>query len=151
MVPHRAVDPTGSSRLELVQRFLMSLELRDAAAASVGISAGTTYHVPGTSPLAGTFRGRHEIVTNFRRVFELTSSSDVVKWVDWMVGTNLVSVLAHVHLQSGLIQYQAQLLFLFSFIPSGTIDRIRLFPEDQALFDQFAAQLPAGAEVTTEG
>ena len=144
MDPPDAADMTGPGRLEQVQRFLMPLAERAPTRAVAVLSTFAEYRVPGRSPLAGTFTGRDEIVRNFQRVFELTSASDVVKWVDWMVGTNLVAALADVHLQSGMIRHHDRLMFLFSFAPAGTIEQIRLLPEDQEHFDRYFTQLAIG-------
>ena len=59
-----------------------------------------------------------------------------------MVGTDLVSALVDTHLQSGLSEFEGQLLFVFSPSPSGGIAAIRLFLEDQARFDRFFNDSP---------
>jgi len=134
------LDESGSDALLQVRRFLMALADREATLASVELSADATYHVPGSSSVAGTFTGRQEILTYFQRIFGFASGSEALKWVDWMVGTNLVSALVDTHLQSGLFEFKGQLLFVFSRSPLGGIAAIQLFLEDQARFDRFFAQ-----------
>ncbi len=136
----RPIDESDSDPLPQVRRFLMALADREAMSASVELSADATYHVPGTSSVAGTFTGRREIVTYFQRIFGFASGSEALKWVDWMVGTDLVSALVETHLQSELSEFEGQLLFVFSHNPLGKIAAIRLFLEDQARFDRFFAQ-----------
>jgi len=133
-------DETDSDAVDQVRQFLMALANRDAKSASAELSAAATYHVPGSSPVAGTFSGRRDIVTYFRRIFDFASGSEALKWVDWMVGTDLVSALVETHLQSGLSEFEGRLLFVFSRDPLGGIAAIRLFLEDQARFDRFFAQ-----------
>jgi hypothetical protein len=134
------IDESGSDALVQVRRFLMALSDRDEMSASAELSADATYHVPGSSSVGGTFTGRREIVTYFQRLFGFASGSEALKWVDWMVGTDLVSALVETHLQSGLSEFEGQLLFVFSRSPLGGIAAIRLFLEDQARFDRFFAQ-----------
>ncbi len=127
MVAGQAIGPPESSRLVRVRHFLLALADRDEAAASAELSATPTYHVPGSNPFAGTFTGRHDIVAHFQQVFELASGSEALKWVDWMVGIDLVSALVQTRLQSGLLEFEGQLLFVFSFSPSVWIGEIWLF------------------------
>ena len=134
------MDESGSGALVKVRRFLMALGDREAMAASVELSADATYPVPGSSSVAGTFTGRRDIVTYFQRVFGFASGSEALKWIDWMVGTDLVSSLVETHLQSGLSEFEGQLLFVLSLNPFGGIATIRLFLEDQARFDRFFDQ-----------
>ena len=57
-----------------------------------------------------------------------------------MVGTDLVSSLVDTYLQSGLSEFEDQLLVVFSLNPFGGIATIRLFLEDHARFDRFFDQ-----------
>ena len=136
------MNESGSDALAQVRRFLMALADRETKSASVELAVDATYHVPGRSSVAGTFTGRREIVKYFQRIFGFASDSEALKWVDWMVGTDLVSTLVDTHLQSGLSEYEGQLLFVFSPGPSGGIAAIRLFLEDQARFDRFFNDSP---------
>ena len=61
----------SSERVELVRRLLTTLSNRDVVAATVELSAATTYHVPGHNRLAGTFTGRQAIAAHFSRHFAL--------------------------------------------------------------------------------
>lgn len=133
------IDESGSDALVQVRRFLMALADRDAMSASAELSADATYHVPGSSSEGGTFTGRQEIVTYFQRIFGFATGSEALKWIDWMVGSNLVSALVETHLQNGLSEFEGQLLFVFSRSPLGGISQIRLFLDDQARFDRFFA------------
>ena len=66
------IDESTSDALEQARRFLMALADRDARSASTELSTDATYHVPGSSPEAGTFAGPQEIVTYFQRFFDFT-------------------------------------------------------------------------------
>ncbi len=145
MAADRPIVSADSNRLQSVQRFLLGLVNRDAATAAAELSTTATLHVPGRAPLAGAFRGNHEIIAHFQRVFEVAPSSEAFKWADWMVGTDLVSALVEAHLQSGLMEWKGRLLFVFAFNPSGRIREIELFLEDQDRFDQFFTQLPTAS------
>ncbi len=134
--------PAPPKPLERTQWFFLALADRDIERASAELGPTATYHVPGTSPLAGIFKGREEMVRRFQQLFELTSGSEALKWVDWMLGTNLASVLVQIKLQAGLSSFEGSLLFAVGFDPSGLISEVRLFLEDQARFDRFLAQLP---------
>ena len=136
------MPPSDPNRLERTRRFFFALADRDTEMASAELLETATYHMPGNNPSAGTFRGRREIVAHFQRLFELTSGSEAVKWVDWMDGTDLVATLLRAHLQAGLIELECELLFVVGFDASGPISDVRLFLEDQACVDRFLAQLP---------
>jgi hypothetical protein len=135
---------SGSHALDQVRRFLLALSDRDAISASGELSTDATYHVPGNSPVAGTVIGRHQILMYFERVFGFASGSEALKWIDWMVGTDLVSVLVEAHLQSGLSEFEGHFLFVFSSNPLGGISEIWLFLDDQARFDRFFTRAEAG-------
>ena len=136
------MNQSGSDGLVRVRRFLMALADRDAQSASMELAVDASYHVPGRSSAAGTFTGRREIVTYFQRLFGFASDSEALKWIDWMVGTDLVSALVDTHFRSGPSEFEGQLLFVFSSSPFSGIAAIRLFLENQANFDRFFAQEP---------
>ena len=137
---HPVMSSLNEKRLDRTMRFFLAIADRDITTATTELAATATYHVPGTSFLAGTFAGRDEVVGRFQKLFELTSGSEALKWVDWMVGTNCVSVLVQTFMQTRLSIFNGQHLFLVGFDSSGLIDEIRMFPEDQARIDRFLAQ-----------
>src|SRR6478752_5751246 len=50
----------------IVRRLLDALEARDAAAIGGLLADDVVYHFPGRGPVAGTYRGRDEVVGLFR-------------------------------------------------------------------------------------
>lgn len=133
-----------NDRLSRTQRFFLAIADQRLDAAAVELTEEAVFHVPGTSMLAGTFRGRADITDRlFCRFFELTSGREALQWVDWMAGTNYVSVLVRAHMQAGLLSFEGNHLFLVAFDPSGLLGHISLFVEDEARLQRFLVSLQA--------
>ena len=74
----------ADAKERIVRALLDALEARDVAAISALLTDDVLYHVPGRGPVAGTYRGRDEVIGLFRTLAGLfdgpleMSSHDVV-------------------------------------------------------------------------
>jgi hypothetical protein len=133
-------EANSSSGLNGVRRVLTALAIRDAAPASMELSANTNYHVPGRNRVAGAFTDRQDIVQRVLRMFDFATSSESTLWVDWMVGRDRISVLVETHCQHGPSEFEDTLCFVLWFGPRSGVCDIRLFIEDRAWCDRFFSQ-----------
>ena len=62
-------DPAARARqnADIVRALTVALGARDAAAVEALLADDVAYHFPGRNPLAGTYRGRAEVMAFFRR------------------------------------------------------------------------------------
>lgn len=130
-------DRVDDERVVRARRFFLSILRGDVEAGLGELAPDAEYHVPGRHRLSGTFRGRSEIGEHLHRLFELTAGDvDPVKWVDWMVGVDHVSVLVRTVMEAGHHRATGEHLFVVSFDPDGLIRRVRLFSEDPSDLDE---------------
>lgn len=126
------------SRLQIAQRLTVHLGHRDFDQFIDLLSHDVEYRVEGNHVLAGTFRGRDEVITHVRDLVDRTDSTfDAVKWEDWLVGDHNVAALVRVHAQRRGAIYASRLVVLLGFDPADKVSEITIFFEDANGADRF--------------
>ena len=132
-----ASDPRPSLAFE-ARVFLQHFGRRDSTVALALLSEGVTYHVPGRSALAGTFRGREEVTAHLARIVEYTGGTmAAAKVEDVMEGERHVAALVDTHAQGGGRTFRGRHLFLFAFDTDRHIEDVVVLPCDEAAVDRF--------------
>ncbi len=123
-------------RVTRARRFFLTVLGGDVDGALGELTDDCEYVVPGHSVLSGRYRGRAEVGSRLHRLFELTAGDvDPVKWEDWMVGVDHVSVLVRLNLASGHQRRQTEELFVVAFAPDGRIRSLRMFTGDESAYE----------------
>ena len=123
----------------LVRRIMEAFADKEGFALRNAFAEDAVWHVPGSSAMAGDYRGRDEIVTFLRRTAELTGGTHRVELL-WVVADDEHTVAvyrARGHREAGrrLDIEQALLIELRDRLWA----RVRAQPLDQTAFDAFWA------------
>jgi ketosteroid isomerase-like protein len=134
------------SRVTVVQEFFQKFFGGNVAAACDLLDPHVVDVVPGTHAPSGVFQGAQAVAAHLSTFLQLTEDSiDVLKWEDWMVGIDNVSVLVKIHLQREGEQHDFRVIFLVALTEYDgrqRISRIESFYSDQAAFDRFFSVEP---------
>jgi hypothetical protein len=96
------------------------------------------WHVAGTGPLAGVYKGHGEILQFFARVAELTEGTISIEAGDILASDDQVVVLTHLRARRGDHVLDDRGVALFK-ISDGVATEVHMFAEDQSALDAFFA------------
>jgi ketosteroid isomerase-like protein len=106
------------------------------------LSPDVVYSVPGTSPLAGVFRGPAEVVEHCNKLLSATSRTfEVLKWIDWLVGSSHIAAVQLAQAQGGGMIYRNHHVYLVETDEQDLLAKIEIFFENQAEADGFFGSL----------
>lgn len=112
----------------------------DVAAAAALLDPEVTYRVPGTSRIAGTFKGPQAVIEHVHELMAMTDNTvNVVQWVDWMIGVNHLAGLVDFGLQRGASLNRVRAILLVEMSAEDLIRHIEVFFSNQANVDRFFA------------
>ena len=126
-------DPTGATRLHVVELFLNELghEITPERLELL-VAPNVVYRVPGHHKLSGSFSGLDEVAAYLSRLAGLAHGTfDLLQWEDRMVGDNYVAVLGRIQIQVGGRISRDRTVFVFDFDDRQRIRSIEVFLEDQ--------------------
>jgi hypothetical protein len=120
-------------RMVNVKRFFMSLSTNRAEeVARELLSPKVTYTVPGRSSVSGVFHGPDEVQRHLATIFGMSNCTyDVIKWDDWMLGENHISVLLTMQIQRNRSMFKGHLIYLVLTDGQDAISEITVYFEDQ--------------------
>jgi hypothetical protein len=120
-------------RLMNVKRFFVSTTGNDSEAVERRLlSPEVTYTVPGRSAVSGVFHGPEEVMNHLNSVFGISNCTyDVLKWDDWMLGENHISVLLTLQIQRDGAIFRGRLIYLVQTDRNDAISEITVYFEDQ--------------------
>ena len=135
----RAALTRVESNAELVRRIFNAFARKQGFSLRDCFAEDAVWHVPGTSVMSGTYRGRAEIFRFLARLPKLTGGT---------YGSRLIDVLASEDRAAGLYRASGERdgrtldldqLLLFT-IEDGLVTEVFAFPSDPVIFDGFWAR-----------
>jgi ketosteroid isomerase-like protein len=126
--------------LATVQKFFLQSFAGNVASAIEFLDRDVSYHVPGSSPIAGNFEGPEAVTQHVSELLQLTNRTvDVLQWEDWMAGINHIAGLVHMSVQrrGALLTFRA--VYLVSMSDNQKIRRIEVLFADQVAVERFFA------------
>lgn len=130
------------ARLVNARRFLLGITTDHSGDVLSLLSPEVVFTVPGRGPLAGVFRGPTAVYEHIARLFSLTSGTfEILKWVDWLVGSGHVAAMQFAQAEGGGRIYKKHHIFVIETGDDDLLTKIRIFFEDQADADTFFAKL----------
>jgi ketosteroid isomerase-like protein len=134
------------SRVTVAQEFFQKFFGGNVSAALDLLDPDVVDVVPGAHPPSGVFQGAQAVAAHLSTFLRLTEDPiDVLKWEDWMAGTDNVAALSKIHLQREGQQHDFRVIFLVAVTEHDgryLISRIESFYSDQAAFDRFFSVEP---------
>jgi 8-amino-7-oxononanoate synthase len=123
----------------LTRAYFAAVGSGDRAALTAVMSPAVQYRFPGSSPFAGIYDGRDQVLAYLDRLRAFTNSSMNVTVRDVMIGTDHCagSVRAEAHRDG--ITFAWNLVALITCSPTA-IESIALYYDDQSGVDQFLAE-----------
>ena|SRR6202050_1265671 len=107
------------------------------------LSPDVVYTVSGDGPLAGVFRGPVEVYEHIGKLFRLTSGTfEILKWVDWLVGSTHVAALQFAQAQRSGMAYKRRHVYVIETDQNNLLTNIRIYFEDQTEGNTLFADLP---------
>lgn len=127
--------PVTEADVEAVRKLYAALLNRDVPALTRAF-AHTTYHVPGTSIVSGTYRGSEEILGLFERTAEETNGTLAFESHDIVGGEEHVCMLDRVTGRRGERTIDMSRI-LICHVENGVTTDVWLVLEDEYAFDEF--------------
>jgi ketosteroid isomerase-like protein len=121
---------------KLVRRLFDVFERRDAFALRELLAEDAVWHVGGSSVLAGTYRGRREIVRFLGSLPRLTDGTYASRLIDVLVSNDRAAVLYRATGWRNGRELDADQLLLFT-LRDGVVTDVVALPADQRVFDAF--------------
>jgi len=125
--------------IDLMRRYSAALQAGDAAAALPFYADDLVLHIPGTSPHAGTYRGKESVLEYYTRVFRDTNGQFEVLGVDdHLASDRHAAALVRWRLQRNGATLDIDRMVLYR-IDDGRITEIWVRDWDQPAYDAFFA------------
>jgi ketosteroid isomerase-like protein len=128
-------DPDLHPHLLLAHKLWEAIAAGDAGDLRWLLSEKTVWHMPGRSPIAGTYEGVAAVIGLLARVGDLTDElrSDLL---DVFVSDRGAVMRYAVHAYRGVHHLETEHLFLIQ-IENGQVSQARFVPIDQLAYDAF--------------
>ena len=126
---------SASENEALVRRMIAALQARDVAALGEVLTDDVVYHFPGRGPLAGTYRGKPEILGVFRRFGEVLGPIQVHTH-DVLAGDEHVAELVVNSAERNGRRHEWRAIRLYHF-RDGLISEVWVLLEDPYALDEF--------------
>jgi ketosteroid isomerase-like protein len=131
------------ARLVNTRRFFMGMTGDGAHDGLSLLSPDVVYTVPGRSPLAGVFRGPAEVREHCAKLLGATARTfEVLKWIDWLVGSTHIAALQLAQAQGGGMIYRNHHIYVVETDRQDLLTKIHIYFENQAEADGFFSSLP---------
>lgn len=121
---------------ELLRTLFDAFERRDLAAIEAALADDVQSHTPGSSPLAGTARGRDAVLVQLGRARELSAGTYRIEVEDVLGGDGHAAVVYRGTAERAGRRLDLRHLALYA-VRDGRIAEIWFTPLDQATFDEF--------------
>ena len=121
----------------VVRRMVDALQRADAAAIATLLADDVVYHVPGRSPIAGTYEGRDEVMGLFRTFGQLLGGPPGLTSHDVVASEAHVVELATHSAARGGRPYEWHAVRIYHIGGGDLITEIWLMIEDQYAFDSY--------------
>ncbi len=128
----------GETAEAVARRFVNALGRRDPAAMSAELADDVVYHFPGRSSVAGTYRGRDEVMGLFGAFGRLLGGPPETELHDLAVGDDHVVELATHRAARGGRPFEWHAMRVYH-VRAGRIVEIWLSLEDQYALDEYLA------------
>ena len=128
----------GETAEAVARRFVEALRRRDPAAMAAELADDVVYHFPGRSPVAGTYRGRDEVMGLFGAFGRLLGGPPETELHDLTVGEDHVVELATHRAARGGRPFGWHAMRVYH-VRGGRIAEIWLCLEDQYALDEYLA------------
>ena len=119
-----------------VRNLFGAFESKDAFALRAFFADETVWHVGGSSLLAGTYRGRREIVRFLGSLPRLTGGTYASRLIDVLASRDRAAVLYRATGRRGRRELDIDQLLLFT-LRDGVVVEVLALPSDPAAFDAF--------------
>lgn len=119
-----------------VRNLFAAFEQKDAFALRGFFAEDAVWHVGGTSRLAGTYRGRREIVRFLGRLPRLTDGTYASRLIDVLASDDRAAVLYRATGRREGRTLDIDQLLLFT-LREGAVVEVTALPSDQQAFDSF--------------
>lgn len=120
----------------LVRRLFSAFERKDAYALRGFFSDEAVWHVGGSSAIAGTYRGRREIVRFLGSLPRLTDGTYTARLIDVLASVDRAAVLYRATGRREGRELEIDQLLLFT-LRDGVVTEALALPSDQSAFDAF--------------
>lgn len=132
------VEPVLRSRVASVQSFINAAVTQRLDIVEPLMTEDVVYHVPGRHALAGTFRGRADVLAHLQRMWDLPEFGfDPLRYEDWLISEDRVLLMLQTHLQVGGRVREGRRYFLCHFVGEAIDEMVQFEGDDQALIDVF--------------
>ena len=120
----------------LIRKRYAALARREWDVLEAMLTDDVSWDVPGRNPLSGNHSGKAEVMSNLRKLVELTGGTATVEPVDVVAGGRHVVAIEKGSASREGTKIDARNLTLYE-IRQGQIARISFFPGDQYSLDRF--------------
>jgi ketosteroid isomerase-like protein len=127
---------TDHPNAAIVRRLFAAFERKDAFALRGFFHDAAVWHVGGASRLAGTYRGRREIVRFLGSLPRLTGGTYNSRLIDVLASDERAAVLYRATGRREGRELDIDQLLLFA-LQDGIVTEVLALPSDQAAFDAF--------------
>jgi ketosteroid isomerase-like protein len=127
---------SGEANEQTVRRLFAAFERKDAFALRPLFADDAVWHVGGTSSVAGTFRGRREIIRFLGSLPRLTDGTYASRLIDVLASDERAAVLYRATGRRERRELDIDQLLLFT-LRDGVVTEVLALPSDQRAFDAF--------------
>jgi uncharacterized protein len=124
------------SNASAVRRLFAAFERKDAFALRSMFAEDAVWHVGGTAAVAGTYRGRRQIVRFLGTLPRLTDGTYASRLIDVLASDERAAVLYRATGRREGRELDIDQLLLFT-LRDGVVTEVLALPSDQSAFDRF--------------
>ena len=127
-----------SADVQLVQRYLDAVERGDDAAAKTLLADDVILHVPGRSPVSGSYKGVDDVLEYVHKVMQLSNGTYKRDIVIWLVMSPHIHNVTLEHAERNGRGFDFNRSTVYE-VRDGKIADIQIHEEDQYAVDEFWA------------